>query len=245
MSLSGRTALVTGGGQGIGLAIVRRLAAGGARVHVLERDAATLERLGRELPSVVGHPGDIAREPDVLEALSRIGRSGPLHILVNNAGVNPSPESLTGTPPSRWDAILETNLRGLFLVSRTALPLMTAGGCVVNIASILALTGVRRCAAYTASKGAIVALTRAMAKDHAPSIRVNCVCPGAVETEMFEAYLARTGDPEAERQRIAAATPLGRLGRPEDVAAAVAFLCSDEASWITGTTLIVDGGDSA
>lgn len=245
MNLDGRTALVTGGGHGIGRAIVRRLAGQGARVHVLERDAAALDRLSRELPYAVGHACDVADERAVSEACSRIGSSGPLHILVNNAGINPSPGPLTETPPSQWDAVLETNLRGLFLVSRAALPLMTAGGSVVNIASILALTGVRACAAYTASKGAIEALTRAMAKDHAPSIRVNCVCPGAVETEMFETYLARTDDPEAERRRIAAGIPLGRLGRPEDVASAVAFLCSDDAAWITGVTLVVDGGDSA
>jgi NAD(P)-dependent dehydrogenase (short-subunit alcohol dehydrogenase family) len=242
MNLSGRTAVVTGGGHGIGLAVVRRLAGQGARVHVLDRDAAALDGIVRELPSTVGHACDITREQAVSETFSRIG---PLHILVNNAGINPSPRPLPETPPSQWDAVLETNLRGLFLVSRAALPLMTAGGCVVNVASILARTGVRRCAAYTASKGAIEALTRAMAKDHAPSIRVNCVCPGAVETGMFEAYLARTDDPEAERRRIAADIPLGRLGRPGDIASAVAFLCSDDAAWITGATLVVDGGDSA
>ena len=100
------------------------------------------------------------------------------------------------------------------------------------------------CSAYTASKAAIIGLTRSMARDHAPAIRVNCVCPGAIDTDMFEAYVSRAADPVAERHRIIEEIPLARLGQPEDVAAAVAFLASDDAAWITGTTLVVDGGDT-
>jgi len=107
------------------------------------------------------------------------------------------------------------------------------------------LTGVKSCSAYTASKGAIIALTRSMARDYAPDLRVNCICPGAIETEMFETYLARSADPEAERRRIASAIPLGRLGTPEDIAQAALYLASAESSFITGTILAVDGGDSS
>lgn len=245
MKLEGRTAIVTGGGHGIGQAIVRRLAEEGSRVHVLERDADSLARLANEIPSAICHVCDITRERSVTETLACIAKSGPVHILVNNAGINPSPSALPATPPELWDEVMDSNLRGLYLVSRGVIPLMTEGGSVVNIASILALEGVRSCAVYTASKGAIVALTRAMAKDHAPTIRVNCVCPGAVETEMFETYLNRAVDPAEERRRITDAIPLGRLGRPEDVAGAVAYLCSPDAAWVTGICLVVDGGDSA
>ncbi|NIR27858.1 MAG: SDR family oxidoreductase, partial [Gammaproteobacteria bacterium] len=114
-----------------------------------------------------------------------------IDVLVNNAGVNPRPRSLTETAPHDWDDVIEGNLRGVYLVSHAIIPRMVPGGSVVNLSSILGLTGVKGCSAYTAAKGAIIALTRSMARDYAPNLRVNCICPGAVETEMFETYLAR------------------------------------------------------
>lgn len=243
--LAGKTALITGAAHGIGRAIVELFTAQGAVVHGLDRDATGLGQLAASRPGLLAHACDITDAAAVAQVAREIAAAGPLHLLVNNAGINPAPAALPDTPPERWDTVLEVNLRGLYLVSRAVIPLLAVGGAVVNIASILARQGVPGCAAYTASKGAIEALTRAMAKDHAPRLRVNCVSPGAIDTAMFADYLGRVPDPEAERRRIAAAIPLGRLGKPGDVAAAVAFLCSDAAAWITGATLVVDGGDSA
>jgi len=121
---------------------------------------------------------------------------------------------------------------------------MNVGGCILNIGSILGFRAAKSCSAYMSSKGGILALTKSMAIDCAPSLRVNCIAPGAVQTSMFAAYLSRCADPDAERQKILTGIPLARLGNPEDIAKAAVFLASDDADWITGTTLVIDGGDS-
>lgn len=236
-------AVVTGAGGGIGAAVARRFAREGVRVWMLDRDG---DALAAAAEPIRGDPlpCDVSDEGSVAEAVSTVlARGVAPHVLVNVAGINTRPGSVVTTAPDAWDAVIATNLRGTYLVSRALVPHLADGGAVVNVGSILALTGVRDQAAYTASKGAIVALTRAMAKDHAPRLRVNCVCPGAIATDMFEAYLGRTPDPDAERARIVAGIPLGRIGTPEDVADAVWFLAN--ANWITGQSLVVDGGDTA
>ncbi|KPK62110.1 MAG: hypothetical protein AMS21_08120 [Gemmatimonas sp. SG8_38_2] len=248
MKLKEKSAVVTGAAHGIGRAIALRFVEEGATVYALDRD----ERALAELSGVASSAGritavvcDCADEGSVSAAAARIPDGGAVDVLVNNAGINPSPRSLTETEPADWDDIIEGNLRSVYLVSHALIPRMARGGSVVNLGSILGLTGVKSCSAYTASKGAIIALTRSMARDYAPDLRVNCICPGAIETEMFETYLARSADPEAERRRIASAIPLGRLGTPEDIAQAALYLASAESSFITGTILAVDGGDSS
>lgn len=240
------TAVVTGAGRGIGRAVADRLARDGALVLALDLDVSRLETAdppGAGPGTILPHRCDCTDADQIARALDSV--DGPVHVLVNCAGVNADPAPVDATTTESWNGVLDANLGSVFLVSRAVLPRMTDGGSMVHVASILGLAGVRSCAAYTASKAAIVGLTRAMARDHAPSIRVNCVCPGAIDTDMFEEYVRRTADPAAERQRIESEIPLGRLGQPEDVAGAVAFLASDEAAWITGSVLVVDGGDSA
>jgi NAD(P)-dependent dehydrogenase (short-subunit alcohol dehydrogenase family) len=169
-------------------------------------------------------------------------RFGRIDILHNNAGIavrNP----IACEYEKDWQSCLDVNLNGLFFCSKHVIPrMLTHGGSIVNTASVTGITGVRNRAVYSASKGAIVALTRNMALDYAPrGIRVNCVCPGFTRTPMAAALLR---DPVKE-ERLASMHPLGRLGEPEDIAHAVVFLASDRASWITGHALVVDGGFSA
>jgi NAD(P)-dependent dehydrogenase (short-subunit alcohol dehydrogenase family) len=180
---------------------------------------------------------------DKQQALDSILSHHPIDILINNAGINPRLPVLPRPLPMSGCTPPQQSRQRLF-VSRAVIPHMTSGGAIINISSILGLVGAKDCAAYAASKGGILALTRSMAMDHAPEIRVNCICPGPVETAMFEEYLARCDHPAAERERIIQALPMKRLGEPRDVANAALFLASDEAAWITGATLVVDGGDS-
>lgn len=247
MRLADKVAVVTGAAKGIGRHIALRFVRQGATVYALDRDQATLAELTHS-PVDSGRLRtlgcDCCSESSVQSAAATIAGETAIDILVNNAGINPSPRALTETSPEQWDRIIEGNLRSVYLVSRAFLPHISRGGAVLNIASILGLVGARSCSAYTASKGALISLTRSMALDYAPELRVNCICPGAVDTEMLQSYLLRSGDPSAERERILGEIPLQRLGVPEDIAGAAEFLVSDDASWITGAVLVVDGGDS-
>jgi len=244
MRLKDKLALVTGGAEGIGLAIALRFAEEGAKVYVLDLHTPSTLKLAAQHASIIFLACNVADEASIQQALDSILPHHPIDILINNAGINPAPASITQTVPDEWQRILHNNLDSVYLVSRAVIPLMTSGGTIVNISSILGLIGAQNCAAYAASKGGILALTRSMAIDHSPAIRVNCICPGPVETAMFEEYLARCDNPATEREKIIQALPLKRLGKPRDVASAALFLASDEADWITGTTLVVDGGDS-
>lgn len=245
MRLTGRAAIITGGGSGIGKAIAIAFVREGARVVICGRDAGKLERAAREIgASCVAVTADVSDHgtPDKLvrHALERFGR---IDTLVNNAGVllPGTAESLT---EAQWDQTYNINVRAVWQLSRAVLPHMRSagGGSIINIASVLSSLGARNRVAYAASKGAVLAMTRAMALDHATEkIRVNCICPGIVETEMVAAFNL---DENARQQRIAA-HPMGRFGQPEDMAGLAVFLASDEAAWITGASFPADGGYSA
>ncbi len=247
MRLKGKVAVVTGGARGIGWAVAKRFEKEGAQVFVLDRDTplqtkAWADESGCNLELFTA---DVADSNAVELVVRQVhARSETIDILVNCAGINPDPASVIDTTLNQWQTIMETNLTGVFVVSSAFLPHMNKGGSIVHMASILGLTGVKSCSAYSATKGGIVSLTRAMARDHAPHLRVNCICPGAIETQMFEDYLSRTPDAVNERDRILNSIPMGRVGLPEDIANAALFFASDESSWITGTVLTVDGGDS-
>ena len=245
--LEDRVALVTGAGHGIGAATARRLAGLGARVVVCDlrgdRAEAVVAELGGEALSLVADVSDAtAVEALVAEVLARCGR---LDIVHNNAGRLVPGTALT-LDLDEWDRTMTTNVRSVFLVSRAALPhLRERQGVIVNTASISGLVGEPDLVAYNTSKAAIINLTRQLAADFSrEGVRVNCVCPGWIRTgfndPLFEGWSEEEIQTLVERQ-----VPLGRQGTAEDVAGAVAFLCSDDASYITGHALVVDGGLTA
>jgi NAD(P)-dependent dehydrogenase (short-subunit alcohol dehydrogenase family) len=245
MRLANKVALITGGGSGIGRAIALAFVREGARVVIAGRRKDRLEQVAREIgtnclpvQADAGNTGDITKL-----ANTSAERFGAIHVLVNNAAL-----LFAGTAESHtedeWDQTFNVNVRGVWLLSRAVLPHMraTGGGSIVNMASILSLVGAKNRAAYSASKGALLALTRAMDLDHAAEkIRVNCICPGIVDTDLVARF---TPDENARRLREAL-HPLGRFGQPEDVAHIAVFLASDESTWVTGSAFPVDGGYTA
>ena len=245
MRLSNKVAIVTGAGGGIGLAIATAFVREGAKVVICGRDRKKLDAAAKQLgTSCVAVSADVSDAGEIKKLVDTTLQSFQrINVLVNNAGV-----LLAGTAESLseddWDQTFNINVRGLWLLSRAVLPPMrvAGGGSIINIGSVLSLVGARNRVAYTASKSAVLGITRAMALDHATeNIRVNCICPGMVETEMVAPFIA---DEDAKRQRMAM-HPVGRLGQPEDIAGAVVLLASDESSWITGAAFPVDGGYTA
>jgi NAD(P)-dependent dehydrogenase (short-subunit alcohol dehydrogenase family) len=250
--LDGKVALVTGGAQGIGRAIVEKLAQEGARVGFLDLDeaggAATANELGARGPGVVFTRADVTREGEVKTAIEQvIRRHGGLDVLVNNAGVNAYFDA-TAMTEVEWDTVFAVDLKGAWLCSKHALPAMkrAGGGSIVNIASIHAMLTIAGMFPYAAAKAGLVGLTRSLALDCAPAgIRVNAVLPGWTRTRLVEEWFRRQPDPAEAERKVVAVHPLGRLATPMEVANLVAFVASDEASAITGAALAVDGGLSA
>jgi meso-butanediol dehydrogenase/(S,S)-butanediol dehydrogenase/diacetyl reductase len=242
---AGRVAIVTGGASGIGEATAHRLGAEGARLVLGDTDRDGLERvtaaLGAEGTVCIGRGTDVADEDDVAALIRETAdRFGRIDVLVNNAGIT-SFGRVTELTTEEWRRVMAVDVDSVFFATRAAVPHLSAsGGCIVNTCSISGLFGDYGLAAYTAAKGAVANLTRTLALDHArDGIRVNSVCPGGVSTPML-ASVARRFAGEYERL-----VPLGRLARPGEIAAAIAFLASDDASFITGHQLVVDGGVTA
>ena len=243
-ALEGKRALVTGGGTGIGLAIATAFAAAGAKVTIGGRREAVL----REAAAAIGHDcGVVAMDvADTAGHPAVMARLGPVDVLVNNAGTNLKKPTLEVTD-EEFGRVLQANLNGLFSLTREAVRGMAgrgagSGGCVLNITSMAAIYGLPRVAAYTASKAGVLGLTQQLAVEFAPlNVRVNAIAPGFIFSEMTAKAL--DADPD-RRARVMARTPMGRMGRPEEVAAAAVFLCSDAAGFITGVQLPVDGGNS-
>lgn len=242
--VDGRTALVTGGASGIGEATCRALSAAGALVTIADIDQPRAQALSRELPGSSVLILDITDETAVQAAFAGIAR---LDILVNNAGIG-----LVGgveqTELPDFQRLFRVNVEGMFLVTRAALPLLIRSrGVIVNIGSVAGLVGVKKRFAYCATKGAVIAMTRQLAVDYPAEIRVNCICPGTVDTPFVEAYLEKYHKHEKEKVRaeLNQRQPVGRLGRPEEIAAMAVYLCSPEAEFVTGSVLAIDGGWTA
>jgi 2-keto-3-deoxy-L-fuconate dehydrogenase len=251
-SLKDKTTLVTGAASGIGREIARAFARAGAFVYVVDID----EPGGRETVASIRGDGeaagwlraDVSREDECRAAAEavRVAR-GRLDVLVNNAGIGHVGTTLT-TSGADLDRLYAVNVRGAFNMMKVFLPGMVErrSGAIINIASIAGTVGVRDRAAYTTTKFALVGLTKAAALDHArDGVRINCICPGRVETPFVHARLREYADPAAARREMESSQPIGRMGRPEEIAAAALYLGSDEAAFVTGSALMIDGGWSA
>ncbi len=242
--LDGRKALVTGGASGIGEATCRVLAQAGAEVVIADLDRPRAEALSAELPGSRAAVLDITSEPAVQAAFAALDT---LDILVNNAGIG-LVGSIEETEPADFSRLFRVNVDGTYLVTRAAMPkLLASAGSIVNIGSVAGLVGVKRRFAYCATKGAVVAMTRQLAVEYAGRIRVNCICPGTVDTPFVEAYLEKYHKHEKEKVRaeLNQRQPVGRLGRPEEIAHLALYLCSPEAAFVTGSLMTIDGGWTA
>jgi NAD(P)-dependent dehydrogenase (short-subunit alcohol dehydrogenase family) len=242
--LDGRKALVTGGASGIGEATCRVLVEAGATVTIADIDRDRARALSTELVRAQALILDITDEDAVNAA---VGAIETLDILVNNAGIG-LVGGIEETSRADFEKLLRVNVEGMFLVTRAAMPkLLESHGTIVNIGSVAGLIGVKRRFAYCATKGAVVALSRQLAVDYAGRVRVNCICPGTVETPFVEAYLEKFHKHEKEKVRaeLHARQPVGRMGRPDEIASMALYLCSDEAAFVTGATPTIDGGWTA
>jgi len=243
MRLSNRSALITGGGSGIGRAIARAMAVEGASVAVVDLDQASATETSRLIVESGGrataYQGDVSSSRDVKSFIARQAADfAGLDILVNNAGMGQL-GTVVELEEETWDRVMAVNVRSVFLCSRAAIPRMPRGGKIVNVASVAGLVASGGRAAYCASKGAVVMLTRAMAVDCAPlGINVNAICPGVVITGMTSASL----EDSATRQEKLDKTPLGWLAQPEDISPAAVYLASTESNFVTGACLVADGG---
>ena len=244
----GKTAVVTGGAQGIGKGIAQRLSSEGASVVIADIDAERGRQTATEIigngASAVFLQTDVTLETDVINLMEgTVNHFGRLDILVNNAGASPR-RRLEELSLADWHGLIDLNLTSMFLCAKAALPYLRQahGASIINIASLHAYLTVPGLSAYAAAKGGVVALTRSMAIEFAPDVRVNAIAPGVIETE---AWFSAVEDIDAARQHRLKFHPVGRLGKPEDTAGAAAFLASDDASYITGVTLPVDGGLTA
>jgi NAD(P)-dependent dehydrogenase (short-subunit alcohol dehydrogenase family) len=249
--LAGKVALITGGGTGIGRGTALAFAREGAQVAVAGRRLEKLQEVVGEIKAAgaeaIAVACDVSRAADAQNAVRKVAEAfGRLNILVNNAGVL-SVSTIEEIPEDEWDRLLNANLKGPFLMCRAALPEFrkAGGGAIVNVGSVLGLVAMKRRAAYCASKGGVTLLTKAIAIDHGhENIRANCICPSIVETELVSQLFSTLDGDRVKRERLAT-IPLGRMGRPADIAELAVYLASDESSWLTGAAIPIDGGMTA
>jgi NAD(P)-dependent dehydrogenase (short-subunit alcohol dehydrogenase family) len=248
MRLAGKVAIVTGSASGIGQAIARLFAEEGARVTVMDRDEVggnrTVETIRAHQGQAVFVKADVSKYAEVQSAVATtINQAGQLDILVNNAAIQ-TLATLVDTSEEVWDRIHSVNLKGVFLACKSAIPemLRTGRGSIINIASVLGFVADPDLAAYCAAKGGVIALTKVAALTYgAQGIRVNCICPGDVETPLVQSYFDKDPNPERLRQTVYSKYALRRIASPNEIANAALFLASDESSFVTGSTLVVDG----
>jgi NAD(P)-dependent dehydrogenase (short-subunit alcohol dehydrogenase family) len=252
MRLKDKVCIVTGGGSGIGRATALLFAREGSRLVIADKRRASAESVAgecaRENNKAIASETDVSRAADVERMIgATMDAFGQIDVLINNAGYGIT-GSVVETDEAAWDALMATNVRGVFLCSKYAIPAMkkNGGGTIVNTASVVAQVGIANRAAYCASKGAVAALTRAIAIDHMrDGIRCNAIAPGTIDTPYFQGILQKSPDSKATRKALAARQLIGRMGTPEEIAAGILFLASDESRFATGTILTLDGGWTA
>jgi len=245
LSLSGKVALVTGGSRGIGFAAAKVLSENGASVVITGKDQERLEKSASEISNSFAIVANVRKTEDVKNAVKKtVEKFGRLNILVNNAGVFPRIKKLHEIEEEEWNEVLDVNLTGQFRVTKEAIPhLQKTSGSIINISSDAGLKAYQgfNADAYSATKAALIVLTKCWALEYSrDKIRVNCICPGVVDTDMTKPFVKTQKD----RDFMDAEHPLGRIGKPEEVAKAVLYFASDDASWTTGAILAVDGGES-
>ncbi len=249
MRLAGKVCIVTGGGSGIGRASCLLFAQEGGKVVVADKSREAAETVAGEVgEAAIALRTDVSDSHSVRAMLKQtVDRFGRLDVLVNNAGYG-IPGSVVETDEADWDRLMAVNLNGVFYGCKYAIPIMReqGGGVIVNTASVVATVGIRDRAAYCASKGAVAALTRAMALDHvAEGIRINCIAPGTIDSPYFKEMLANSARPEALRRELEQRQAMNRLGTPEEIARGILYLACDDSSFATGSMLTVDGGMTA
>jgi NAD(P)-dependent dehydrogenase (short-subunit alcohol dehydrogenase family) len=241
----GKVVVVTGAGSGIGRAMAMAFSAEGAIVVAADQDSPSAAETAAALEQASAALVDVTQAASVARLIADTHtRHGRLDILCNNAGIGSS-KTVVDCEPDEWDQLFAVNVRGVYLGCKYAIPIMIAqgGGVIVNTASVAGLIGLPNRAAYCASKGAVVTLTKQVAVDYvAQGIRCNCICPGTVDTPWVGRLLREAEDPDALRAELVARQPMGRLGTAEEVAQAALYLASDDAAFVTGTALVIDGG---
>jgi dihydroanticapsin dehydrogenase len=245
VKLSGKIALITGGSRGIGFATAQILSENGATVIITAKDQERLDKAVEKILNSVGIAADIRKSDDVKNVVNKIvEKFGKLDILVNNAGMFPKIKQLHNINEDEWNEILDVNLTGQFRFTKEAIPLLQkTSGSIINISSDAGIKAYQgfNADAYSASKAALILLTKCWALEYSSDkIRVNCICPGVVDTDMTKPFLKTQKDKDFMDNEH----PIGRIGQPDEIAKAVLYFASDDASWTTGAILTVDGGES-
>ena len=245
MKLAGKIAIVTGGSRGIGFAIAKTLSENGATVVITSKDSEKIKKAELKISNAFGITCNIKKKMEVQNVVNQtIEKFGKLDILVNNAGIFPKIKQLHEIDEDEWNEVLDVNLTGQFRFTKEAIPyLQKTSGCIINISSDAGLKAYEgfNVDAYSASKAALIVLTKCWALEYAKDkIRINCICPGVVDTDMTKPFLKNQKDIEFMNNEH----PLGRIGKPEEIGKAVLYFASDDASWVTGAILTVDGGES-
>ena len=246
MSLSGKIALITGGSGSIGKSIAKKISEQGAEIIISGRNSKKLDSTIKELGKGMSIVFDIKNQTDVKKGIEKIiEKFGRIDILVNNAGIHPKIKPLHEIEESEWNNVIDINLNGQFRVTKEVIPHMikNGGGSIINISSDAGLKAFEnyQADAYSAAKAALILLTKTWALEYAKKmIRVNCVCPGTIDSEMARPFL----DSDIKKEMANSEHPLGRIGKPEDVANAVFYFASEDSPWTTGSILVVDGGSS-
>jgi NAD(P)-dependent dehydrogenase (short-subunit alcohol dehydrogenase family) len=250
MKMKGKVAIVTGAGGGVGRAISKRLVSEGCKVVLLGRDRTKLQKAASEVgdkKSTMTVMADITKEAEVLSAMEQtISSFDKVDILVNNAGTINDPVPFHEMTDDQWDDLIDTNLVGTFRMTKAAIPVMmrNGGGSIVNISSVLGIRSIPKVplSVYGVTKAGVIMFTKSIAVEYGQyKVHCNCVCPSTIKSSIIEPYL----QDENAKKVLESGFPLHKIGEPEDIAGAVAYLCSDDAKWVTGTIMMVDGGVSA